>query len=212
MPANTQKQTYGTNRSQSINSHRSSSRKKIKQLKVINGILIGLIVVIMIFMILNAAKSTHRASINNQLSIKLNKQENILEQANQKIATMEEDLKTLVTGRIPNLRPLEFDESITIDHEYLHNIIFTLTGIGKNKSYEYRVVVKNDALNAVQPSVKIFLFDELGIQAGITTLSKEDATSEVEFEALQPGETRAFSSVIPLARDADPKYFLITLK
>lgn len=210
--SNTQKQTSGISRSHSKHSRRISSRKKIKKLKLLIGLLIGLIVIIMVFLILKTAKSSKHESIKNQLQITLNKQENALEQTEKKLAAIEAKLKILVTGRIPNLQPLEFDKSIAIEREYLRNIIFTLTGVGQNNSYEYRIVAKNDSLHVVEPSITIFLFDDVGIQVGKTTLSKQNATSEVKSEDLEPGETRAYSSIIPLERDAEPKYFLITLK
>ena len=107
---------------------------------------------------------------------------------------------------------LEFDSTINIDHSYFRNIGFTLTGTSDNKNYEYRIVLHNDSLNVIAPAVTVFLFDDRGIQVGSTVLSKIDSTSKVEFNNLQPNETRSYTGRIGLNIHSEPKYFLVDVQ
>ena len=128
------------------------------------------------------------------------------------VKTLQEELATLIQGRIPNLMPLEFDVTVPSDQAYLKNISFTLTGTASDRQYEYRAVLHNDRLADIQPDVSILLFDAMGIQVGMAKLSNDHATSQVEHNDLKPGETRAYSSGISLDREAEPNYFLIEVK
>lgn len=138
----------------------------------------------------------------------------IAESDNQAAAVerLEAEKEILVRGVIPGLRLLEFDSTISIDDQYVRNIGFTLTGTNQSKNYEYRIVLHNDSLNVVAPAVTVFLFDDRGIQVGTTVLSKIDATSKVEFNTLQPNETRSYTGRIGLNIQSDPKYFMVHVK
>ena len=118
----------------------------------------------------------------------------------------------LVKGILPGLRLLEYDTTVAIDDEYVRNIGFTLTGTSYNKNYEYRIVLHNDSLNVISPAVTLFLFDSRGIQVGTTILSKSDATSEVEYNTLQPNETRSYTGRVALNIQSEPKYFLVDVQ
>lgn len=125
---------------------------------------------------------------------------------------LQETLDSLVTDRIPNLHPLEFDLTLPSKQKYLKNISFTLTGTEKNKKYEYRAILRNDKRNDVPLDVNILLFDAVGIQVGMAALIPELTAAETGKRVLKPGETRAFSNEIKLTRDAEPRYFLVEVK
>ena len=148
-------------------------------------------------------------SENQALAVKARKQAMQLEESAAQIEKLNQDISILVKERIPNLHRLEFDKPIALNQQYVRDVIFTLTGIGSNKEYEYRVVLSNDSLNIAHPFVKVFLFDRLGIQLGMTRTSKYNAISEINFISLQPGEIRSYSSKVPLDRNETPYYFLI---
>ena len=149
-------------------------------------------------------------SENQALTIKFRKQAIQIDQSEARIKTLRQDIRVLVQERIPNLHPLAFDETITLNQQYLRDIIFTLTGVGSAKEYEYRVVLQNDSLETVHTFVKVFLFDRLGIQLGMTRNSKYSTLSEADFITLQPGEIRSYSSKVPVDRNETPHYFLVT--
>lgn len=128
------------------------------------------------------------------------------------IERLRKEKEILVKGIIPGLQLLEFDSTINIDHSYFRNIGFTLTGTSDNKNYEYRIVLHNDSLNVIAPAVTVFLFDDRGIQVGSTVLSKIDSTSKVEFNNLQPNETRSYTGRIGLNIHSEPKYFLVDVQ
>ena len=148
-------------------------------------------------------------SENHALSVKARKHAIRLAESAAQVEKLHQEIRILVNERIPNLHRLQFDKTIALDQEYVRDVIFTLTGIGSNKEYEYRVVLSNDSLNVAHPFVKVFLFDRLGIQLGMTRSSKYNAISEIDFITLQPGEIRSYSSTVPLDRNETPYYFLI---
>ena len=148
-------------------------------------------------------------SENQTLSVKARKQAIQLEESAARIRKLQQDVSVLVDKRIPDLHRLQFDKTIALNQQYVRDVIFTLTGIGSNKEYEYRVVLSNDSLNVAHPFVKVFLFDRLGIQLGMTRTSKYNAISEIDFITLQPGEIRSHSSKVPIDRNETPYYFLI---
>ena len=118
----------------------------------------------------------------------------------------------LVQNRIPLLDSLEFDVIFPLEVDYLKNISFTRIGTKAEKKYVYRAVLENHQRNGIIPDVSILLFDALGIQVGMTTLTKENSASETHYIDLKPGESRAYSSQIYLTRNAEPKYFLVEVK
>ncbi len=149
-------------------------------------------------------------SENQILAVKTRKQAIQLEESQVQLKKLRQDIGVLVEGRIPDLHRLEFDKTISLDREYVRDIIFTLTGVGAEKKYEYRVVLHNDSLNTAYPLVNVFIFDKLGIQLGMTGNSRSDAFPTTELITLQPGEIRSYSSTVPLDRNETPVYFLVT--
>jgi len=141
--------------------------------------------------------------------LELRKQQNALQAVTTELATVRNELDTLVQERIPGLRPLKYDEVISVDDGFIRNITFTLARNGKKRNYEYRLVMHNDTLSVIRPDVQILLFNELGIQIGVTQVEYMDASGGAARSALDPGEVRSYTSSIDLLRDEEPHYFLI---
>ncbi|MCB1762491.1 MAG: hypothetical protein KDI27_05055 [Gammaproteobacteria bacterium] len=204
--------TSQTRRYSSRGRHSRSAKKIFKQRIIILLLSIALIVAVFgwIFASLNLA-SVKEEYLKYQA-------ENQRELADQKayeneIALLRSDNEQLLKGIIPGLQPLEFDANIAIEDQYLRNIGFTLTGIGDEKNYEYRVVLQNNGYNVVTPAVKLILFNDRGIQVGSRRLAKTDATTETEFRNLQPNETRSYTGNIELnVPSAEPRYFLVIVE
>jgi hypothetical protein len=118
-------------------------------------------------------------------------------------------MKKLVNGRLPGLSELIFDTTLQLNASYVRNLTFTVTGVGDNKRYEYRLVVDNQTGDALFPIIEIMLFDEQGIQTGYVKIDKESATSNEDLEFLEPHEIRAYNGPIPIHRNSKPLYFLL---
>jgi cell division protein FtsL len=221
----------GQNRSEQKSSKRSSSsyrsgqhrhsrsQKKIFKLLVLSWVLGAALLVAVFGIILSSAETStvksdyyqYQSTVQQQLEDK-KRLEGKLKELEEENRSLGEKLKKLVAGRIPNLRPLEFDVTVPIKDGYFQHISFTLTGTQSNSNYEYRAVLKNSGKRPIEPDVTIFLFDKMGVQVGMTKLSRDEATSTVERDALKPGERRAYASNITLSRHAVPEYFLIEVK
>jgi len=189
----------------------SRSSKKIFRLRILVAVLSVVLVVAILGWIVASMKL---AGIREQFSqYQLNSRQEISNKENRQaeIDLLNKEKELLLKGVIPGLRSLEFDSTINVDDEYFRNIGFTLTGTSYTKNYEYRIVLHNDSLNVVKPEVTVFLFDDRGIQVGVTVLSKINATSKVEFNNLQPNETRSYTGRIELNIPSEPKYFLVSL-
>lgn len=129
------------------------------------------------------------------------------------VLQLREDLKALVENRIPRLKKLEYDKVIPLDAEYLKNIVFTLTKDGQKQYYEYKLVMENNTPFVIWPELKIYFFDELGIQVGVEEIgtSKETLSAEGK-HSLGSGEVRSHSSRISLSEDEAPVYFMIRVR
>ncbi len=143
--------------------------------------------------------------------LEFRKQEIAVKVITSELETARSALDTLVQGRIPALLPLKYDEAITVDEEYIRNIIFTLVKNGKKRNYEYRLVMHNDSLSVIRPVVEILLFNDIGIQIGVAKVKYMDAASGTERSVLDPGEVRSYTSSIDLLRDEEPSYFLLAV-
>jgi hypothetical protein len=147
----------------------------------------------------------------DQLMFLFRKQKRDMHDVNSQLQTLRNKLDTLVNGRIPGLLPLKYDEIITVDKMYIRNIIFTLIKDGKKRNYEYRIVMQNESVSSIRPVVKILLFNDVGIQIGMTQVEYMDASTATEHSLLGPGEVRSYTSSINLVRDEEPRYFLLVV-
>ena len=196
--------------SRSRHSRRSQSsyrcRAKIRRYKfLLAGISTAFLLIYVFTWLHMARKSTEQ----EQTLLEFRKQEMALSEARSELETVRKEMDALVQKRIPGLLPLKYDEAITIEDKHIRNIIFTLVRNGKNRNYEYRLVLHNDTLSIIRPAVEIQLFNDIGIQIGQTKVEYTDGSSETERSVLYPGEVRSFTSSIEVIRNEDPSYFLL---
>lgn len=187
---------------------RSSYRcaAKIRRYKYL---LAGIVTLFFLIYVFTWLHMNRKSSEHEQALLELRKHEIVISTLSAELETVKNELDTLVQERIPGLLPLKYDEAITVDDEYIRNIIFTLVKNGKKRSYEYRIVLHNDTLSVIRPAVEIMLFNDIGIQIGVTQIEYTDASSGTVSSALYPGEVRSYTSSIDLLRDEDPSYFLL---
>ncbi len=147
---------------------------------------------------------------NEKIKWSLQEKERLLEQAHADLAQVQQQIAVLVEGRIPKLRPLVYDQTISISERYVRDVIFTRTGLkSSDRVFEFRVVLENDSNWMVTPQVQILLFNDIGIQVGVRTLTHHLATNQANASPLMAGEVRIYSSTIPLNKQREaPRYFL----
>lgn len=189
---------------------RSSFRYEVK-LKRYRYLLAGLSIAFLLIYIFTWLHIAGKSREYEQTLFELRKQQNAMQAVNNELETVKNELDTLVQKRIPGLALLKYDEAISVDDEYIRNIIFTEVINGKKRNYEYRLVMQNDTLSIIHPKVEILLFNEIGIQIGSTQVDYSDSTSEATRAALDPGEVRSYTSSIDLLRDEEPRYFLLAV-
>ncbi len=154
---------------------------------------------------------TRKATEHKQTLHELRKEDIALKAVTRELETVRKELDTLVQNRIPGLLPLKYDEAITVDNQYVRNIIFTLVKNGKKRKYEYRLVMHNNTLSIIHPAVDILLFNDTGIQIGVAQVEYKDASTKSGHSALDPGEVRSYTSFIDLNRDEEPRYFFLAV-
>jgi hypothetical protein len=132
-----------------------------------------------------------------------------LVEAGEDFAAVEREREILVQGRIPGLRPLEFDSVLPIGEGPVRNVSFNLTRTRQEPVYEYRLVVHNDGDEPIEPWVSVALFDRLGVQIGRARVGFENPLDADGRRSLMPGEIRAYSGKVQVEGDAPPAYFRI---
>ncbi len=147
---------------------------------------------------------------NEKIILELKKKERLLEQTLADFEKAQQQIVDLVAGRIPKLRPLIYDQAIPISDRYVRDVIFTQTGPKpENRIFEYRVVLANNSNWIVTPKVQILLFNEVGIQVGVSNITYQLATKKESSSSLMTGEIRIYSSTIYLNKQRKaPRYFL----
>lgn len=193
--------------SRSQKRYRRSMRVRTLKLVLAATIFFALVVVLLLWLQIGSLQS-ERADAVAQLDASQRQVQNL----NAELAQAVKDRDALVKGRIPGLTPLVYDRAIAVKHKYVRNIIFTITGSSKKHTYEYRIVLSNGELSVVNPQVKILLFDARGIQIGAASVEKVDAITRSNRITLDPGETRSYSSSIPVNGTEHPKYFLLQIQ
>jgi len=189
-----------------------SSRRRTTELRYTR---IGLVVAVFALIILSISSkfSVQRLeSEHDSLTIQVRKQERELKETHAALDLARAELKEMLEGRLPNLQQLNFDQATTIDDRYVKNVIFSLTGKGESRVYEYRLVMHNETLAMLAPNAEILLFDEVGVQVGSAAVTSEVATTRSNEKMLEPGEIRSYSAVIHMSRDSDPRYFVVKVR
>ncbi len=146
----------------------------------------------------------------NEVTILQHQQERELQKLRPMVARLEKEIADLVEERIPGLHPLVFDEVISVDQQYVRNIIFTLIGTEEDRRYEYKLTLKNNGLTAVHPIVKILFFDQLGIQVANSTIGV-DESGDPTLDVLERGEVRSYTKVIDLSDDGHQAHYFMVM-
>lgn len=189
-----------------------SKTKRIRQLKIVIGLLVmGLVLVIMGW-ILAWAKLQKAEELAATLDVDLRKTEAKMVEAQAAVEKREREIRSLMEGRIPGLTKIVFDRLLDIDDEYVRNITFTEAGVGEDKTLEYHAMLVNTSERLVQPKVTILVFNEFGLQVGMVRLEKGHATNAVALEELEPGETRSYHAQINAELDDAPAYYMLDIE
>ena len=205
-------QTRPSSRRSSSSRASGGAHQRRTRLIQILGIALALSLLINLIMAIALASYARKASllsgIGGGLRLEL---ANITEQSEQKtkrIKTLESEIEALTLNRLPGLINLNFDEVIKVDKHYVKNIVFTRTGKKGSHLYEYKVVLENHN-GALQPALKILLFDRSGVQVGMSELSHK--TDQGGITRLDQDEVRTHYSVVQLPDDSEPEYFQVIL-
>jgi hypothetical protein len=131
-----------------------------------------------------------------------------LADAQQSLSLSQMEIEKLVKGRIPGLFELELDREIPLEaYHVVRDVTFTQLE-GTEPAYEFRAVIENRSPQTVKPTLKVLLFDNLGIQVGRSQVAGSSLAEE-RFPTLRPGEIRSVFSVIQPDLDRKPVYFLL---
>lgn len=193
--------------SRSRQRYRHSVRVRTLKLLLAASIFVGLVGILLLWMQIASVRSEAVDAV-----ARLDKSERQVATLKTALAKVTKERDAMVKGRIPDLTPMVFDRAIQIKRKYVRNIIFTITGSEKKHTYEYRIVLSNGSLSVVNPKVHILLFDGRGIQIGAASVDKVDAITPTDRITLDPGETRSYSSSIPVSGTEHPKYFLLQIQ
>lgn len=155
-----------------------------------------------------ARKANLLSGIGSGLRLELASITEQSEHKTKRINTLESEIQALTLNRLPGLISLNFDEVIEVDKRYVKNIVFTRTGKKGAHLYEYKVVLDNHNA-ALQPALKILLFDRNGVQVGMSTLSNK--TEQGSITRLDQDEVRTHYSIVQLPDNSEPEYFQIIL-
>jgi hypothetical protein len=186
-----------------------SKARRIRKLTVLVVLLLVALVGVSMGWILAWAKLRLIESENLTLDVSLRQTSEELQALKARVLERDTALQAMVEKRIPGLAPLEYNKLMDVNDKYVLSVTFAESGVADSKAIEYHALLRNDTDAIVSPHVKIFLFDELGVQAGAVELKKRDATGDVDIAELRPGETRSYNAKIDVDRHATPKFFLI---
>ena len=144
---------------------------------------------------------------NQELVFLLRTTQKELEQLQPIITELREDRKALVESRFPRLKPMEFEKVIELDQAYVKSIVFNRL----NDGFEYKLITQNDSYYRVWPEIKIFYFNEVGIQIeGIQIGGPSEAPAAGESSSLAPDEGRSYPGTISLTGEL-PTYFMVVV-
>lgn len=199
-----------TSRSRHSRRSRSSFRYEAK-IRRYRYLIAGISIVFLLIYVFTWLHIAGKSREYEHTLLELRKQQVAIQAVSTELETVRSELDKLVQERIPGLLPLKFDEAISVDEDYIRNIIFTEVKNGKKRNYEYRLVMHNETLSVIHPKVEILLFNDIGIQIGSAQVGYMDSSSEATRAALDPGEVRSYTSSINLLRNEEPHYFLLAV-
>ena len=199
-------------------SHRGSSSRvrgshygRTRLIQIL-GVALALSLLINLLLAIALGSYVRKAGLLSGVSASLRLQlTDITEQADSKtkrIKTLGSEIKELTLKRLPGLIGLSYDEVIKVDKHYVKNIVFTRTGKNSAHFYEYKVVLENRE-SALQPALKVILFNRNGVQVGMSELSKDAEHGGIL--RLDQDEVRSHYAIVQLPDKAEPEYFQVIL-
>lgn len=207
---------YGRIRPRPSGSHghrpSSSSRRKIRRLRVLALALAAGMVASIVFSVVLYFHTQRLRSGETRFTVEQKQLEAELAEARERITELNNDLRILLANRIPGIDQLVFDRQIELNDQYVKNITFVQSGLGDEKTIEFSTVLHNGRTGPILPKVTITLFDENGLQTGIAQLDKSQTITPADIPELQPGETRTYSAQIDLQRQAPSRYFVVEVR
>ncbi len=155
-----------------------------------------------------ARKASLLSGVSSSLRLQLTGITEQFENNAKQIKILKSEIAELTLKRLPGLIGLNFDEVLKINKQYVKNIVFTRTGKSGSHLYEYKVVLENNDA-ALQPALKVILFDRNGVQVGMSELSSKAGQGGIT--RLDQDEVRTHYAVVELADDTEPEYFQVIL-
>jgi len=184
------------------------AEKTVRQLQILIVILIA-VMVISAFAVGSSVQPLR--SQRDALSLEVLRLERDLAVSKEELKFVVAERDELVTTRIPGLESLAFDETITVERDYVRNILFTMTVQRGQSAYEFRLVLANDELSDVIPNVSVLLFNQLGIQVGAASVSLKSLSMETGLFKLAPGDVRSYSGRVDLLNATEPTYYVLDI-
>jgi hypothetical protein len=188
-----------------------SKSQKIRKLQVLVAVLVLALIGFAMAWTFNYALVQKKDDQLLALDADLRRTKTELEGARSRLKERESEIAELVQGRVPGLRPILYNELLEVGEKYVVNLTFTESGVGEQKQLEFHTMLMNASDQMILPQLKIFLFDEFGVQAGMVELHKSFATGTAVLAELQPGETRSYHATIDVDRNATAKYFSLAV-
>jgi len=126
---------------------------------------------------------------------------------------LREDLETLLQGRLPGLKRIEFDRVLNLNDMYIKNIIFSEFHSRNETGHEFKIVLYNNTLQTVWPDFVIFFFDSHGLQVRSVKVGAGNKLNyDIHIDPLAPGEIRSHASgVTSTDNNALPAFFMLRL-
>jgi hypothetical protein len=189
-----------------------SKTRKIRRLTLLAGILVVCLTGTIMGWIHAWTQTQTLESEALQLDSQLRRAQQELETIRQQLKDHEEAMLALVEDRIPGLTEVQYNELVDVNDRYVVNFTISEAGTEENRTLEYHALLKNETPNVILPKITIYLFDEAGIQVGMTSMDRRHATSPADFAELAPGEARSYHSTLAVERDKQPKYYLLHIE
>lgn len=183
--------------------------QKIRRLKLQNLTLILILVVSLVSWFLTWTYFILERETSNERYFVFGKIKQQLEEKTRLLSERESQLEALVKGRIPGLIEFTPNQPVNLDIRYLKSLTLSETGYGGHKGIEYYAFFHNETDIPVEPKVKLYLFDEMGLQLSLTHIAAKKSENGEIRENLRPGERRTYSAKIHWSSQKLPRYFRV---
>ncbi|MEO1766945.1 hypothetical protein [Thiobacter aerophilum] len=179
---------------------REARRRRSQRLMLAIALAVSL-AMLLVVAVVAGIQIQHLTAENASLANDLFRARQKLERIEPELEKTRQELTSVTRGRLPHLKELTPDKVIPLDAGYVKNIVFTVLRQNGQTRYEYRAVLENAGETMLRPEVRVFVFDQRGIQVGSGEIT--DRTEMI------PGESRAYSASIERFMDEEPRYFYV---